>query len=607
MPSSFIPPLTESLISEEFALRGVLSLFLSLTRRNSALFAQFFASFASFFASPAFILRFSTRRQQRIAALLYCFLQFQPLDPESSTVSTILQAVGNRLADVDDSVKPAVIGIAKRIATIVSPEGRFEWPETKLEALDELVDGIRKEMEGGKGETLNEGEALNESKQANEKSNEIESLNESKQTNEKSNEIESLNESQKPDKNTVESQKPDQNPIESHETKENEPSDRLLHHKERETEADRYVDPEELIDIFSEENFLNAFNEDENDFNDDEDSFIPYDLTEIQDVSTKTYFFIDEALGDLSSENHATSLHAWNEFHRLCCDLNQKLSEEETAKIMRVVLEMNGIVGHASFWNEWREAFQSLIFRKCRVAMEELYRFIRKNGRSNLTINKCVVILQGVYQACLQLYHGALQFETNDSSFEEQLNVQLSKEDGFDELRVANTKYRPSFYRKKLQQQQQQQQKEQQQKSHSNNSSTQTNQFTENSQFVIRTLVSWMIRFPPREDSTISYHFLTLSLVFSLPILTAVFDEESADLRTLVLRYRYHSAILVRRSVLQFYYSASRYFDSSNSLQILDRSSVVEWLSSVLVNDPDDTCRSVARVILSEMQSCFVY
>ena len=154
--------------------------------------------------------------------------------------------------------------------------------------------------------------------------------------------------------------------------------------------------------------------------------------------------------------------------------------------------------------------------------------------------------------------------------------------------------------KKKLQELQEQ--KKEEQKSRQTDSRQQSNQFTENSQFVIRTLVSWVIRFPPRDESTVSYHFITLSLVFSLPVLAAVFDEESTDLRTLVLRYRYHSSIVVRRSVLQFFFSISKYFIESNSLLILDRNSVVEWLSSVLINDPDDMCRSVARVILSELQ-----
>ena len=463
------------------------------------------------------------------------------------------------MAEVDDSVKSAVIGIARQIALIVAPEGHYDWPETNLEGLDAMVAGLLKPKSKEKEE------------KANENASEVEALNEP--SNEKS----------------IESAKPEH----SESSKYPNPTTEI---------DDRYVDPEEPIDIFAEELLCNTLDEDENAFDeDDEDSFVPYDLTEVQDSSVKSYFFIDEALADLSSDNHSTQLHAWKEFHRLCCDPNQKLSEEETAKIMRLVIEMNGIVGDSSFWDEWRESLQSLIFRNCRVSMEELYRFIRKNGRSNLTIQKCVVILQSVYQACLQLSRGSMQFEEKIPSFEEELKVQVSKEDGFDDIRVANTKYRPSFYRKKLQEQ-----RNEGQKRHAIDSQPQqSNRFTENSQFVIRTLVSWVIRFPPRDESTVSYHFITLSLVFSLPVLAAVFEEESTDLRTLVLRYRYHSSIVVRRSVLQFFFSISKYFVESSALLALDRSSVVEWLSSVLLNDPDDMCRSIARMILSEMQHCF--
>lgn len=511
------------------------------------------------FASSTFVHHFSTQRQKRIASLVYCILRFVSLTPDASVVSTLMQAIGNRLGEVDDSVKSAVIGIAQQIALIVSPEGRYDWPETNLGDLDAILDELRKEQ----------GEDSKES----------------------SNEVEETDEEMEQQSEQKSEQKSDEKPIESTQND-------ALNSTNQTQENDRYIDPEEQIDIFAEDFLYPPPEEDENAFEmDDEDSFVPYDLTETQDHSTKSYFFIDEALSDLSSDNHATELHAWKEFHRLCCDPNQKLSEEETAKIMRMVIEMNGMVGDSSFWDEWRESLQSLIFRNCRVSMEQLYRFIRKNGRSNLSIQKCVVILQGVYQACLQLSRGSMQFEEKIPSFEEEMNVQISKEDGFDDIRVANTKYRPSFFRKKLQEQ-----KKEEQKSRQTDSRQQSNQFTENSQFVIRTLVSWIIRFPPRDESTVSYHFITLSLVFSLPVLAAVFDEESTDLRTLVLRYRYHSSIVVRRSVLQFFFSISKYFIESNSLLILDRNSVVEWLSSVLINDPDDMCRSVARVILSELQ-----
>lgn len=519
------------------------------------------------FASSTFVHHFSTQRQKRIASLVYCILRFVSLTPDASVVSTLMQAIGNRLGEVDDSVKSAVIGIAQQIALIVSPEGRYDWPETNLGDLDAILDELRKEQEEDSKESSNEVE-------------ETDGKLEQKLEQKSEQKLEQKSE-----------QKSDEKPIESAQNDALNPTNQTQ-------ENDRYIDPEEQIDIFAEDFLYPPPEEDENAFEmDDEDSFVPYDLTETQDHSTKSYFFIDEALSDLSSDNHATELHAWKEFHRLCCDPNQKLSEEETAKIMRMVIEMNGMVGDSSFWDEWRESLQSLIFRNCRVSMEQLYRFIRKNGRSNLSIQKCVVILQGVYQACLQLSRGSMQFEEKISSFEEEMNVQISKEDGFDDIRVANTKYRPSFFRKKLQEQ-----KKEEQKSRQTDSRQQSNQFTENSQFVIRTLVSWIIRFPPRDESTVSYHFITLSLVFSLPVLAAVFDEESTDLRTLVLRYRYHSSIVVRRSVLQFFFSISKYFIESNSLLILDRNSVVEWLSSVLINDPDDMCRSVARVILSELQ-----
>lgn len=555
MPHAQLSTLSENLVNEEFEIRSVLSLLVSLYRRNSSLFNQIFDSFSSMFASSTFVHHFSTQRQKRIASLVYCILRFVSLTPDASVVSTLMQAIGNRLGEVDDSVRSAVIGVAQQIALIVSPEGRYDWPETNLGELDAILDELRKEQEEDSKESANEVEEADEK-------------------------VEHQSEQQSDEKPTESTQ------------------NNALNHTNQTQENDRYIDPEEQVDIFAEDFHYPPPEDEENASEmDDEDSFVPYDLTEVQDHSTKSYFFIDEALSDLSSDNHATELHAWKEFHRLCCDPNQKLSEEETSKIMRMVIEMNGMVGDSSFWDEWRESLQSLIFRNCRVAMEELYRFIRKNGRSNLSVQKCVVILQGVYQACLQLSRGSMQFEEKIPSFEEEMNVQISKEDGFDDIRVANTKYRPSFFRKKLQEQ-----KKEEQKSRQTGSTQQSNQFTENSQFVIRTLVSWVIRFPPRDESTVSYHFITLSLVFSLPVLAAVFDEESTDLRTLVLRYRYHASIVVRRSVLQFFFSISKYFIESNSLLILDRNSVVEWLSSVLLNDPDDMCRSVARVILSELR-----
>ena len=99
------------------------------------------------FASSTFVHHFSTQRQKRIASLVYCILRFVSLTPDASVVSTLMQAIGNRLGEVDDSVKSAVIGIAQQIALIVSPEGRYDWPETNLGDLDAILDELRKEQE----------------------------------------------------------------------------------------------------------------------------------------------------------------------------------------------------------------------------------------------------------------------------------------------------------------------------------------------------------------------------------------------------------------------------------------------------------------------------
>ena len=60
------------------------------------------------------------------------------------------------MAEVDDSVKSAVIGIARQIALIVAPEGHYDWPETNLEGLDAMVAELLKPKSKEKEEKANE-------------------------------------------------------------------------------------------------------------------------------------------------------------------------------------------------------------------------------------------------------------------------------------------------------------------------------------------------------------------------------------------------------------------------------------------------------------------
>ena len=511
-------------------MKSTVLLLISLLKQNEQRFDLIFEHMCKVFASSTFVHHYSTEQQRRIASLIYCLLKCRSPEDGSGIITTLMSAIGKRLSDVDDSVKSIVIGIAKNVALIVSPEGHYEWPENDLSELDMLI--------------------ATPLPPPPEENNEVISG------------------------SVVES---------------------VVSESLPEVEDTKYVNPEETVDIFVEEIIFESPEDDEDD---DDDSFIPYDLTDIQDDSLKSYFYISEALTDLASDNHTTQLHAWKEFHRLCCDSNQKMSQDEVAKVIRSIIEINGMVGNANFWDEWKEVLETLIYRNCQISMQELYRFVRKNGRSNLSVNKCVVILQSIHQACVMLNRGSIEKQQEPPVIHEKMDVQLSGEvlDSSD-IRIANTKYRPSFYRKKLQN------VGNLEKHPSSNPVEQSrNLFTENSRFVVQLLVSWVLRFPPRDESVISYHLITLSLVFSLPVLTAVFDEESRDICSLLLRYRFHSSIMVRRSVLQFYASIAKYAKySRSSLAILDKSKVIEWMSSVVEDDPDDMCRSIATAVLHQL------
>ena len=174
-------------------------------------------------------------------------------------------------------------------------------------------------------------------------------------------------------------------------------------------------------------------------------------------------------------------------------------------------------------------------------------------------------------------------------------------------IRVAKTKYRSSYYKNHI--------------AHSSAGKTETgeksgktetgmkNQYSAVSRCMTEPLLTWCLRFPPRDESCIACLLITLSVLFTLPVLSAVFDECYRDVCALILRYRFHKSAQIRRGTLQLFVATTQYVHregSSQTCELEEKGRLMEWMNQIVVDDPDDACRAMASSILYQLTHLLV-
>lgn len=497
------------------------------------------------FASSSFI-HLSSSQQIQLTSIIYCLLSlshFYNIPPHSSDIlSLVTQAVGNRLSTENPQVRSIVIGIARIVASYLTPEKQYEWPSVNLTELDTIVTKLKEVM------------------------------------------------TDKPDSEDT--------------SVDDMPADEIASISTT-PPISKYLDPDEIINIFIEEEnrLLNTHIPEEltdsSSCSDDEDEFLPYDLTE-ETVRDSDYSHLEDAIHNLSCEDHYLRLKVWDSIVSLVRSDECLTDPSATSSILGVLLELNGLVGCEPFWDQWQEVISIIVYRQCDVSMTQVFKFVRENGRNNLMTVKCLALLQAISQAAKMLFVGSMNLqETNPIPQETPISITTYEDDGM--IRVAKTKYRPSYYRKQIQL------KAENQKSINAGipEKKSKNEYSKVSQSMTEPLLTWCLRFPPRDEACIACLLYTLSFLFSLPVLTAVFDSSYRDLAAVILRYRFHKSAQIRRGSLELFLSTTHYEYRENTSQLTaelyEKKRVIEWMNRVINDDPDEMCRDLASRILSQL------
>ena len=146
--------------------------------------------------------------------------------------------------------------------------------------------------------------------------------------------------------------------------------------------------------------------------------------------------------------------------------------------------------------------------------MEEVFRFIRKNSRTDMTVVKCISLLQAVSLAGTRLATGIVDekaVEPKQMPAPVFLTGEGVEENGL--IRVAQTRYKPSYYRKKLSGN-----TAASQSLYSSSQTSPVNLFSSRSRLLTAPLLTWGLRFPPRDEMGIVTLLQTLTTLFSLPV-----------------------------------------------------------------------------------------
>ena len=496
-------------------------------------------------ASSSFSQQHTSSCQLHLASLAFCCvhssLLFLPLAPaaENPLVQSVMQAVSRRLGEGSEPFRDRIVGIAKDVALLIQPDSHYDWPVGDLTELVQICDVETHHRE--------EEEVIEEVKEV----------------------------------PPPEEKKPTNKPI---------------------------LDMDEEIDVFAEErrfieeSLIAETKEDsvipDPGMSDGDDEFLPYDLTEPQlnAVLEKEYHFLREPLADFADEDYKVRLHAWKSLLRLSAE---GATAEDVRAVLDMVLSFEEMQGDDAFWEEFATLVSVLLYHQSEAGMQCVLEFVKKNGRNNLTVNKCVVLLQAVQSAVRMLTEGRLVLEEEEKTPEPPPPVVVGaiEENGL--LRVAKTKYRPSFYRNKLM-------AEKKESRTVRAKPSVTNRFTENSRFFLQPLVTWALRVPPRSENAIGYLVTTLSRVCSAALLTAVVDENYRDLCAIMTRYRFHRSNVIRRSVLELFLSLTKYGErecvDKQCLEFQSRERVREWMESIVSDDTDDLCRALASSVLYQLR-----
>ena len=556
--------LASVIVGTEFSLQPLLSFLHSLysiDTRSSSVYTSLLSftiisSIFSALASSSFTQRFASSHQLYLASLAFCcvhssflFLSFAP-PATNPLITTLMQAISNRLGEGTEPFRQRIIGMAREVAVLLQPESHYDWPATNLDELVAMCD-MKEEKEEAPVEEGSE-------------------------------------------------QLPIATPaVEA-------PKQPAL------------FDMDEEVDVFAEEQaFLErAFLPETEDSSaipattasDDEnsdDEFLPYDLTEpVSNAAlNKEYHFLQEPLSDFTDEDSAVRLHAWKSLQQLSLERSEAVTEEDVKAVLHVVLAFEEMQGDESFWEEFRELVATLLFLQSEAGMACVLEYVKKNGRSNLTVAKCTALLQAIQAAVRMLACGSLDSKDEPSPAAQPPVVLTGAVEEGGLLRVANTKYRPSFYRSKLAAREKALQP-------TRAPNTPVNRFTENARFFLRPLVAWALRVPPRQDTSIAFLLATLAEVCSGAVLVAEVDANYCDLCAVMERYRFHRCVAIRRAVLQLFLSLTKY---SGSLGVNARCAefqrpqrVREWMESICYNDTDDICRAFASSILQQLKNCSV-
>ena len=526
------------LSNHSFSLPLLVRLLNHLHDESLSSFNSLLSSLFSLFGAHSFSL-LSSSLQLQLASLIYCLLSLYSLESRAHQ-DLLTTAVGKRLGSGDAELRQVVIGVAQRVASVIAPESNLEWPAVDLRRLDAIVEECRQET--GREEISP--------------------------------------------------------PVETEIVV---PSVSLT--QETQKEESRYVDPDEVIDVFEQEerNMLGIqeMEAETDSSSDDEEEFLPYDLMETPTVSSILH--LDEVASSLSSDDFSKRESSWQSLRELVrsdpCDVTTIHS------VLPVVLALNGIPGCTDFWSQWRDILSLFVAKQTEAAMEEVFRFVRKNSRTDMTVVKCISLLQAVSLAGTRLATGIVDekaVEPKQMPAPVFLTGEVVEENGL--IRVAQTRYKPSYYRKKLSGN-----TAASQSLYSSSQTSPVNLFSSRSRLLTAPLLTWGLRFPPRDEMGIATLLQTLTTLFSLPVLTSDYEAGCRDVSELILRYRFHKASPIRYRALELFVTTTRFDNTaSRSPELREKEKVIEWMMGVLSDDPDDRCRSLARTILSQLREYHV-
>ena len=555
-PSSFIT----LIISQAYPLSPLLSFFYSIS--HSPLLASLIQSLLQVYNHPSFNQIYSTQQQIYILSLIYCLLKTSILSSsENDSLLFLMKGVGSHLSNPNEQCKSIVIGIAAILAKAITPESDYSWPTYDVNELDRIADSVcnikveeEKEVEEEKKEEVKEEK----------KEEEREIIKKEKDWIEVDEEVNIFDEEMK---QMLFSNIDDEEDIQL-----------SLDHQ----------DPEQMEEI---------------------EEFLPFDLTEptSQTAESKQYFYLMEPITDLSDQDSFIRLHAWKSFYSLCLNEQNQATSKEITTILKTILEIEDMTGDENFWKEYEECIACLLYRKVDTGMTTIFDYIKQNSRNNMTITKCGYLIEGILQGALMLVEGTMSLPEDRNTIpknETPIEPIIMEDDG-NSMKVQKTKYKPSYYRMKME-------KERNQEHSSLSTSTKEkeqvkkkNCFTENASLFLNCFLTWIIRCPPRNTQGISYVLTGLTTLCKLPVLNTTFNECFADITKVILRYRYHSEAILRQNSLELFIATTR-FEHRECIdkkceELQHKEKIQAWMIQVYQNDPNDICRLLAKSILSQL------